>query len=69
MLKLSDEKLRWTASKLKEFGVTYFVGAHCTGINATYSLREYMDLTKDQVMVGSVGTYIDGEGIHPGYME
>ena len=69
LLKLSDEKLRWTASKLKEFGVTYFVGAHCTGINATYSLREYMDLTKDQVMVGSVGTYIDGEGIHPGYME
>ena len=45
------------------------MGAHCTGINATYSLRDYMGLSKDQVLVGSVGTYIDGEGIHPGYME
>ena len=69
LLKLEDKKLRWTARKLKEFGVTHFVGAHCTGINATYSLRDYMGLSKDQVLVGSVGTYIDGEGIHPGYME
>ena len=69
LLRLDDEKLEWTANKMKKLGVKYFVGAHCTGINPTYMIRNYMNATKDQVLVGSVGTYITQEGITPGYME
>ena len=54
---------------MKEAGVQYFVGAHCTGLNSTYSIRNFMDLSSKNVLVGSVGTYITNEGIFPGYME
>ena len=69
LLKLSAKKLKWTSEKMKEAGVKYFVGAHCTGLNSTYKIREFMGLSHNQVLVGSVGTYIDKYGIHPGYME
>lgn len=69
LLKLSDEKLKWTTNKMNELGVKYFVGAHCTGINSTYTIRNYMNASKEQVLVGSVGTYITQEGITPGFME
>ena len=69
LLKLDAEKLKWTADKMKSFGVNYFVGAHCTGINSTYILRKFMDSTKNRVLIGSVGTYITPNGIIPGYME
>lgn len=69
LFKLDDEKLRWTVNKMKNFGVKYFVGAHCTGINSTYAIREYLKATNKQVLVGSVGTYITNEGITPGNMQ
>ena len=69
LLKLDAEKLKWKADKMKSFGVNYFVGAHCTGINSTYILRKFMDSTKNRVLIGSVGTYITPNGIIPGYME
>ena len=69
LLKLDAEKLKWTADKMKSFGVNYFVGAHCTGINSTYMLREFLDSTKNRVLIGSVGTFITPNGIIPGYME
>lgn len=69
LLKLDDKKLKWTADKMKSYGVDYFVGAHCTGINSTYMLRKFMDSTKNRVLIGSVGTYITPNGITPGYME
>ena len=69
LLKLDAEKLKWTADKMKSFGVNYFVGAHCTGINSTYMLREFMNSTKNRVLIGSVGTFITPNGIIPGYME
>lgn len=69
LLKLDAEKLKWTADKMKSFGVNYFVGAHCTGINSTYILRKFMDSTKNRVLIGSVGTFITPNGIIPGYME
>ena len=59
----------WTAKKMKEAGVEYFVGAHCTGINSTYSIRNNMGLSSKKALVGSVGTYVTKEGIFPGYME
>ena len=69
LLNLKQDKLKWTAQKMKEFGVQYFVGAHCTGLNSTYSIRKFMNLSSKKALVGSVGTYITKEGIFPGYMQ
>lgn len=68
-LNLNDKKLEWTANKMEEAGVKYFVGAHCTGVNSTYSIRDNMKLSKKNALVGSVGTYITKDGIYPGYMQ
>jgi 7,8-dihydropterin-6-yl-methyl-4-(beta-D-ribofuranosyl)aminobenzene 5'-phosphate synthase len=63
----SDKQLDWTADKMKEFGVANFVGAHCTGIEATYKLRNRMGLTRKTAVVGAVGATFDlNEGIQPG---
>ena len=69
LLNLKQDKLEWTAQKMIEFGVKYFVGAHCTGLNSTYSIRNFMNLSSKNALVGSVGTYITKEGIFPGYMQ
>jgi 7,8-dihydropterin-6-yl-methyl-4-(beta-D-ribofuranosyl)aminobenzene 5'-phosphate synthase len=63
----SDEQVNWTADKMKGFGVSYLVGAHCTGIESLYRLRERMGLTRRTAVVGAVGaSFVLGEGIHPG---
>jgi 7,8-dihydropterin-6-yl-methyl-4-(beta-D-ribofuranosyl)aminobenzene 5'-phosphate synthase len=63
----SDERLDWTADKLKEFGVSYLVGAHCTGIESVYRIRQKLNLPRQSAVVGAVGaTFVLGEGIHPG---
>jgi 7,8-dihydropterin-6-yl-methyl-4-(beta-D-ribofuranosyl)aminobenzene 5'-phosphate synthase len=69
LLKLNNDKLEWTAKKMREAGVNYFVGAHCTGLNSTYSIRNFLGLTSESALVGSVGTVITAKGIFPGYME
>ena len=69
LLKLNNDKLEWTAKKMREAGVKYFVGAHCTGLNSTYSIRNFLGLTSESALVGSVGTVITAKGIFPGYME
>ncbi len=51
----TDDHLAWTARQLKGFGVQQFVGAHCTGIEATYRIRELAGLTRQTAMVGAVG--------------
>jgi 7,8-dihydropterin-6-yl-methyl-4-(beta-D-ribofuranosyl)aminobenzene 5'-phosphate synthase len=62
----SDETLAWTAGKLKEFGVRHLLGAHCTGIEAVFRLRELAGLTRQTAVVGAVGaTYTHGKGIDP----
>lgn len=62
-----DEKLKWTASKLREFGVQNFMGAHCTGIEATYRLRELTGLSRQTAAVAAVGAEFKlGEPIRPG---
>jgi 7,8-dihydropterin-6-yl-methyl-4-(beta-D-ribofuranosyl)aminobenzene 5'-phosphate synthase len=61
---LNDEKLDWTASKLKEFGLQQFLGAHCTGIEAVYRIRQQAGLTRQSCVVGAVGASFDlGRGI------
>jgi 7,8-dihydropterin-6-yl-methyl-4-(beta-D-ribofuranosyl)aminobenzene 5'-phosphate synthase len=63
----TDQQLSWTADKLKDFGVSYLVGAHCTGIESVYQIRQRLGLARQSVVVGAVGaTFVLGEGIHPG---
>jgi len=43
------------------------MGAHCTGIEAVYRLRERAGLTRKSAVVGSVGSaFTLAEGIRPG---
>jgi len=63
----SDEQLNWTADKLKDFKLANLLGAHCTGIEAVYRIRERLGLARQAAVVGSVGSsFVLGEGIHPG---
>lgn len=67
LFQLDDKGLKWTAGKLKEFGVENFLGAHCTGIEATYRIRELCGLSRKTAAVGAVGGgFTLGEGLHPG---
>jgi 7,8-dihydropterin-6-yl-methyl-4-(beta-D-ribofuranosyl)aminobenzene 5'-phosphate synthase len=66
LLYSSDEHLSWTASKLVDLGVENFVGAHCTGIEPVYRLRELTDLNRSSSVVGATGaTFTLSEGIEP----
>jgi 7,8-dihydropterin-6-yl-methyl-4-(beta-D-ribofuranosyl)aminobenzene 5'-phosphate synthase len=63
----SDQQVAWTADKLKDFGLSYLVGAHCTGIESVYQIRQHLGLPRQSAVVGAVGaTFVLGEGIHPG---
>ncbi len=63
----TDQQISWTADKLKDFGVSYLVGAHCTGIESVYQIRQRLGLPRQSAVVGAVGaTFVLGEGIHPG---
>jgi 7,8-dihydropterin-6-yl-methyl-4-(beta-D-ribofuranosyl)aminobenzene 5'-phosphate synthase len=62
-----DATLDWTGSQLKRFGVAHVVGAHCTGIEAVYRLRQSAGLDRKNCVVGAVGASYDmGRGIDPG---
>ena len=64
---LSDEQLDWTADKLKQMGTQLFLGAHCTGIEATFRIRQRMGLTRKSAAVASVGGGFSlDQGIDPG---
>jgi len=67
LYQLDDEKLQWTAAKLREFGLANFLGAHCTGIEAVYRIRELTGLDRKRCSVGSVGAVYDlSKGLDPG---
>lgn len=67
LVQASDEQLEWTAEKLLQFGVSRIIGAHCTGINALYTLRNLLGLDRTRAVVGSVGDRFDLEnGIRAG---
>jgi 7,8-dihydropterin-6-yl-methyl-4-(beta-D-ribofuranosyl)aminobenzene 5'-phosphate synthase len=63
---LDDAKLAWTARALKQAGLKQFVGAHCTGIEAVYRIRDAVSLPRSACVVGAVGAVftLDG-GIDP----
>ncbi len=69
LLDSPDEQIAWTAGKLKDAGVQYFIGAHCTGINATYQIRQLTGLPKTDCLVGAVGMTFDlNHGVTPGWL-
>lgn len=63
----TDKQLDWTGDELKQFHVANLLGAHCTGIEAVYRLRDRAGLTRKSAVVATVGsTFVLGEGIHTG---
>src|SRR2546430_1010534 len=62
----TDAQVAWTAGKLRELGVAYLLGAHCTGVEATYRLPEIIGLTRKTAVVGAVGaSFTLGKGLDP----
>jgi 7,8-dihydropterin-6-yl-methyl-4-(beta-D-ribofuranosyl)aminobenzene 5'-phosphate synthase len=63
----SDEHFEWTAGKLKELAVENFLGAHCTGMEAVYRIRQLTGLSRRNCAPGAVGGgFHIGEGLIPG---
>ena len=62
----SDDHLAWTTKQLKGMGLQHFLGAHCTGIEAVFRVREQCSLPRSAAAVGSVGAvFALGQGIKP----
>jgi 7,8-dihydropterin-6-yl-methyl-4-(beta-D-ribofuranosyl)aminobenzene 5'-phosphate synthase len=55
LLENSDDQIKWTAEHLKRSGLRYFMGAHCTGIEPVFQIREWASLRRGECIVGSVG--------------
>jgi 7,8-dihydropterin-6-yl-methyl-4-(beta-D-ribofuranosyl)aminobenzene 5'-phosphate synthase len=63
----TDQQLDWTGDKMKEFHVANLLGAHCTGIEAVYRLRDRAGLTRKSAVVATVGsTFTLADGIATG---
>jgi 7,8-dihydropterin-6-yl-methyl-4-(beta-D-ribofuranosyl)aminobenzene 5'-phosphate synthase len=66
LFRASPEHLTWTGAKLREMGLENFLGAHCTGIEAVFRIRESAGLDRDHCLVGAVGASFElGKGIEP----
>jgi 7,8-dihydropterin-6-yl-methyl-4-(beta-D-ribofuranosyl)aminobenzene 5'-phosphate synthase len=61
LLENSRKQIRWTAGHLKKSGLRYFMGAHCTGIEPVYQIREWVGLKRGECIVGSVGDVFELE--------
>jgi 7,8-dihydropterin-6-yl-methyl-4-(beta-D-ribofuranosyl)aminobenzene 5'-phosphate synthase len=62
-----NETLDWTADKLKEYKTAQILGAHCTGIESVYYLRQKLGLNRHTCIVGTVGATFDlKDGIRTG---
>lgn len=67
LFRASDEQLDWTGDEFRQFKVANLLGAHCTGIEAVYRLRQRAGLTRRTAVVGAVGsTFTLDEGIAAG---
>jgi 7,8-dihydropterin-6-yl-methyl-4-(beta-D-ribofuranosyl)aminobenzene 5'-phosphate synthase len=61
LLENTSEQIQWTAGHLKKSGLRYFMGAHCTGIEPIYQIREWVGLKRGECIVGSVGDVFELE--------
>ena len=65
----SDQTLAWTGAKLKSYGVLSLLAGHCTGIEATFRLRESLGLSRKTAVVSAVGSsFTLGQGIDPRWL-
>jgi 7,8-dihydropterin-6-yl-methyl-4-(beta-D-ribofuranosyl)aminobenzene 5'-phosphate synthase len=66
LFRAGEDVLGWTGGMLHELGLENLVGAHCTGIEAVYRLREKAGLDRKHCVVGAVGaSFTLGKGIEP----
>jgi 7,8-dihydropterin-6-yl-methyl-4-(beta-D-ribofuranosyl)aminobenzene 5'-phosphate synthase len=62
----SDQTVEWTASTLKNYDVANLLAGHCSGLEATYKLRQVLGLNRKTAVVSAVGSsYTLGKGIDP----
>ena len=62
-----DAQVDWTGDEFKRFKVANLLGAHCTGIEAVYRLRDRAGLTRKSAVVGTVGsTFTSAKGVATG---
>lgn len=62
----SDSALAWTASRLRSAHLGYLLGAHCTGVEAVFRIREVAALDRKRAVVAAVGASFDAsKGIDP----
>lgn len=65
LISQDDKQMAWTLAKLRDFGLAYLFGAHCTGIEAVFRSRS-LGLDRKHALVASVGsTFTLGTGIDP----
>ena len=61
-----DSALAWTAARLRSARLGYLLGAHCTGIEAVFRIRELAALGRKRAVVAAVGASFDAsKGIDP----
>ena len=66
LLDASDEALAWTSEHLKTMGLRHLLAGHCTGMEATFRIRELAGLSRQTAVVSAVGSsFTLGEGIDP----
>src|SRR5581483_2140082 len=63
----SDDRVDWTADEFKQFRVSNLLGAHCTGIEAVYRLRDHAGMSRKSAVVSTVGsTFTLSQGVDTG---
>jgi 7,8-dihydropterin-6-yl-methyl-4-(beta-D-ribofuranosyl)aminobenzene 5'-phosphate synthase len=62
-----DAAFEWTAGKLRPMALANFLGAHCTGIEPVYQLRQRLGLSRAHCAVGAIGSRFSlRDGLDPG---
>jgi len=62
----NDEQLAWTGTHLRELGLGHLLGAHCTGLEAVFRIRQLAGLSRRTAVVSAVGSsFTLGSGIEP----
>lgn len=69
LLTSNDEALAWTSAQLRSLEVRLLLAGHCTGLEATYRLRERGGFTRAEAVVAAVGASYDSViGLDPLYL-
>ncbi len=67
LFEASPSTLDWTAAKLRDMELANLLGAHCTGIEAVFGLRQRLALDRANCAVGAVGARFSlRDGLDPG---